>query len=351
MPDPALRPPILRSRAEEPRASTPGERSALFERLAAALLAQGDVREVLRAQLEGALETSDRMAEKVIEESRTTYASATRLSELVDESSQRAGAVFERVLSAIESADMIERQGLEERARALAVASQNSRKTVVEQKRLEAIGDTAHGIGMRIRIVAMNTTIEATRSAGATGATINVLAREIAELAVEVQRLGLELSHSLHSMGIHLNRDLVEGIQAEAVALEGVRKTLAAQVQELRASYQELDVFQKAVWREVTTAAKEISAVASALGSLQYQDVVRQRLAQVVGVLVTLAERDEVLKRALRGEQPLPDDWRPLAAEELSGAYVMGAQRAAHAKELGASAPGAPAALPDIDLF
>lgn len=324
------------------RAST----ATLFERLVSAFTAAGEIRDVLRAQLEGVVETSDRMAAKVIEEAQVTSGAASRLSQFMKESALRAETIFARVRNAIATSDATSRQVLDDRAVRLAATSDSAQKTVLEHKRLERLGESAHGLGMRIRIVAMNTSIEALHSGGKTGTTVGVLAHEIAALAVEVQTLGLELSHSSHELGLHLHRDLVEGLQAEVVALYEARNVIGTQVAQLRHAYAELADFQTAVWAKVELAAEQIVTVASALGGLQYQDVLRQRLVHVVGVLLKLAERDEALKQALSGARSLPDDWKPIGLDELAKDYVMGAQRIAHAQ-------GAPvtADLPEIELF
>lgn len=323
----------------------------LSERLISALGTQAEVREVLRAQLEGVLETSDQMAQKVIEESQVTSGAATSLSRFMVQSAQRAASIFLQVRGAISASDDTSRRVLEERAARLEVTGKSAQNTVSEHKRLERLGDAAHALGMRIRIVAMNTSIEALRSVGQTGATIGVLAHEIAALAVEVQGLGLELSHSSHTLGLHLHRDLVEGVKTEVVALDDARRVIALQMGQLRTAYAELADFQTAVWAEVELAAARIASVASAMGGLQYQDVMRQRLVQVVGVLVRLAERDAVLRRALHGAEPLPDDWRPLGLDDLSKDYVMRAQRTAHAQKTELDAPELAAELPEIELF
>jgi hypothetical protein len=335
-----------------PRPGDSEELTHLFDSLLDAYVAQGEVRGVLRAQLEGALETSDKMAERLIEESHSTYASAAALAQFMERSTVQAERVFTRVNGAITSADNVEKLVLEERERKLEEAGHNTLKTLREQHKLEKIGEKAHGLGQRIRIVAMNTTIEATRSAGKTGTAIGVLAREIAGLAVEVQRLGLELKDGVESMAFLLNRDLVEGVQTEVKALASVRRTLAEQVRELREAYGELDAFRTNVWAEVGEATRKICDVASAMGGVQYQDVLRQRLVQVVRVLITLAERDEVLKSALHGKGPLPDDWRPVGLEEVAADYVMASQRDAHGTAAGAHGrPAEAAPLPEIELF
>jgi hypothetical protein len=333
-------------------ASARQELTELFDRLLDAYVAHGEVRTVLRAQLEGALDTSDKMAERLIEEAKSTYASAANLASFMEGTGERAERSFARMHAAIASADTVESLVLEERARRLFETGENSRKTLGQQARLEALGEKAQGLGMRIRIVAMNTSIEATRSGGNAGTTIGVLAREIAGLAVEVQRLGIELKDAVQTMSFMLNRDLVEGVQSEVLALSDVRRTLASQVRELQTSCEQLDSFRRDVWDEVRGATKKICDVASGMSGIQYQDVLRQRLVQVVGVLIKLAARDEVLRQALRGEGSLPDDWRPMDLGDLAQEYVMSAQRDAHGRAAG-QAESAPEAseLPEIELF
>lgn len=317
-----------------------------------AYLAQLDIHGVLRAQVEGALETSHQLASTVISEAQATHQVANSLVHSMEEASQAALNVLSRVGQAIDSADVLEKEVLEERMRRLEQASVSSRHMVSEQRRLERLGGKAHDLGIRIRIVAMNTSIEAMRAASSTNSAIGVLAREIGNLAIEVQKLGLELSDSVQTLSQHLHRELVEGMAKEAQAIEDVRTRLAEQVAALRVSHDELRQFRESALRQVADTGRQVTTHAyNTLGGVQNQDILRQRLEQVVTVLVRMSEHDLALRQALRGEAALPPEWRPLSPSDLGRDYVMDAQRNAHREAQGQTGGDGDGALPTIELF
>lgn len=329
---------VLVSTLSEPGVDAPTAGS-VAPRLSAlvhdAYLAQALVRQVLKAQIQGAIDTSNELATTVIHEAQETHASARQLIEFVGVASSAAAKVLARVTAAIDSADVLEHDVLEQQSRRLEQASARSRKLAHEQRLLERIGEKAHDLGMRIRIVAMNTNIQSFRSGTSTNAgAIGALAREIGALAIEVQKLGLDLRNSLGDLSRAIDREMVEGIAREAEAIEEVRTRLAAQVSGLRESHDQLAKFQSSVLKQVEESGHSVSKHAyNTLGGIQSQDILRQRLEQVMQVLALMAERDEVLQAALLGRAPLPEDWKPLSADELHGQYVMQAQRTAHVNQ------------------
>lgn len=308
-----------------------GHPRRLSHRLADAYLAQATVRALLQAQLQGALDTSDEFAATVVKNAQAANLSATKLGEYMTPASREAEQVLACVRAAIDSADVLERQVLDKRARSLRDASGTSQRIMEEQEHLEGIGDKARELGMRIRIVAMNTTIEAAHMSGSAGAAVAVLAREIGLLATDVQRLGADLGEAIQTLSDHLNRDVVQSVAQEAHALDDVRKQLAAQVVALNASYAQLDDFRAGVTKNVELATRRVSLYAhNAIGSVQYQDLLRQRLEQINNALTALSNNDEPLLDTLQNGTPLSGDWEPIRSEHLQGDYVMSDQRDTH---------------------
>jgi methyl-accepting chemotaxis protein len=294
--------------------------------------AHAEVHAVLDAQVQGAIDTANSLVDAVVREANKTHHAAAGLVDFMTVANEQAEQAFAKVKEAIELTNQ-ERFELEEHAGRLAKASSATRRMLREQKRLESIGESAHNLGMRIRIVAMNTTIQATQGGlGSGGGTIAVLAREISNLAGEVQKVGLELKEAVHTLAIHLDRDVVNGVSEEAAATARISQTLAGHVQSLREAYSNLASFRQDVWSQVVTSSRQVSQHAcDTLGGLQYQDIARQRLEQISVVLARIIMSDSALSAALLGEAPLPPDWRPVHAQELLVSYVMEAQRRAHA--------------------
>jgi methyl-accepting chemotaxis protein len=311
--------------------------------------AHAEVHAVLDAQVKGAIETANSLVDAVVREANKTHLAAVGLVDFMAVANQQAEQAFASVKEAIELTNQ-ERYELEEHAGMLAKASSATRRMLLEQKRLESIGENAHNLGMRIRIVAMNTTIQATQGGlGAGGGTIAVLAREISNLASEVQKVGLELKEAVHTLAIHLDRDVVNGVSEEAAATARISQTLARHVQSLRDAYGNLASFRENVWSQVISSSRQVSQHAcDTLGGLQYQDIARQRLEQISLVLARIIMSDGALSAALLGEAPLPPEWSPVHAQELLVSYVMESQRRAHASMEAASTHDEG---PSIELF
>jgi methyl-accepting chemotaxis protein len=306
------------------------ELGALQRALADGHMAHAEVHAVLEAQVNGAIKTVNTLVEAVEREANQGHLAAVDLAAFMSDVSSLVDADFARVQGAIENTH----HGciaLEQHAQNLRDAVSSTRKMLAEQRRLEAIGDRAQNLGMRIRIVAMNTTIQASQGASGGSATIAVLAREITSLAGDVQKLGLELKEAVHTMSVHLDRDVVNGVTQEAAATVEIGSTLAGHVQALREAYGALRGFRENLWVKVTTAGKQVSQHAcSTMAALQYQDIARQRLEQVAQVLSQLIASERVLTSALVGRAPLPPQWKPVQARQLSEGYVMHSQRRAH---------------------
>jgi methyl-accepting chemotaxis protein len=308
----------------------PGAFRELQHALLGSHAAHAEVHAVLDAQVKGAIDTANSLVDAVVREANKTHIAAVDLVGYMSEASKLADDAFARVHAAIEDTNH-ERVNLEHHAQLLRDATSTTRKMLEEQKRLESIGEHAHNLGMRIRIVAMNTTIQATQGASSGGGTIAVLAREISNLASEVQKLGLELKETVHTLSVHLDRDVVHGVSQEATATADISATLANHVQSLRDAYANLQGFRDNVWSQVTAASRQVSQHAcDTLGGLQYQDIARQRLEQVSQVLARIISSDSALTAALLGEAPLPHDWEPVHARKLLEGYVMDSQRRAH---------------------
>jgi len=322
------------ARALELATGDPRVLAELQRALVGSHAAHAEVHAVLDAQVKGAIDTANSLVDAVVREANKTHHAAVDLVSYMGEASAAADEAFARVHEAIEQANQ-ERFLLEHHANVLTEATKTTRKMLEEQKRLETIGEHAHNLGMRIRIVAMNTTIQATQGASNGGGTIAVLAREISNLASEVQKLGLELKQAVHTLSVHLDRDVVNGVAEEAQATAQISQTLAGHVQSLRDAYTHLTQFRETVWGRVIGASRDVSQHAcDTLGGLQYQDIARQRLEQVSQVLARIIMCDATLTAALLGEAPLPGDWKPVHARELLEQYVMASQRQVHSNSM-----------------
>jgi len=303
-------------------------------RLMAALIASHEANErlhqILAAQVDGAIKTINLLVSAIATPANQTQAAATALNLYMEEASSTAGMGFERVHTAIVRTGQ-EQQLLMAQATRLQDATQTARSTLDEQRQLDAVGDKAHSLGRRIRMVALNTTIQAVRAGGQDTETIKVLASEISGLAIDVQNLGMQLKQGIETLSTRVENDVVNGVAKEALATAKVSQTLAQHVHDLNAAYQELKNFRETVWIEVMKSTQTVSSNAcETLGGLQHQDIARQRMEHIAQTLEKIVASDKQLSQALHGGPALPPNWMPVQPQELQSSYVMADQRVAH---------------------
>lgn len=333
---------------ETPEAAKPG--ASLDSELVAALVqshaANAKLHKILSAHVAGTLNTIHLLVTEVIASTSKTTKSAEALQSYMGEAATKADATFDRLRDVIERTRQDQHQ-LVTQAAHLQDATTVARSMMEDQRELENLGDKASSLGRRIRMVAMNTTIQAMRAGGDDSDTIKVLAAEISSLAGDVQRLGEQLKNSLESLSQRVDNDVVNGVAKEAGATARMSRDMASQVRELNSAYQEIKNFRITVWSQVTASTHSVTAHAcQTTAGLQHQDIARQRLEQIADTLNRMLASDQQLSAALEGRVRLPPNWTPVQAEELRAGYVMADQRTAHEGEDAGASTG-----PAIELF
>ncbi len=155
------------------------------------------------------------------------------------------------------------------------------------QRSVEAIGD----IATTTDILALNATIEASR-AGEAGRGFGVVAAEVRELAKQTRA-------AVHSVDGGLNRfrqTIKKQLQEAGTSLGEEQQfldTLAGQLATLSSSYEQIVTCQRRILSEMDRLNTDIAgAMTSAMGDVQFQDVVRQRLECIVNGIVALQDTD-----------------------------------------------------------
>ena len=300
---------------------------------------------ILAAQVAGTLNTINTLVTEIVASSGKTQKSAEALQLYMTNSATTAESRFDRLRDAIQHTRAEQRQ-LGEQASHLECAASAARAMMEDQRELEGLGDKASTLGRRIRMVAMNTTIQAVHAGGGDAQTIKVLAAEISALAGDVTKLGEQLTNSVEALSRRVDRDVVNGVAKEAGATARMSQAMAAQVRELDAASHDIKDFRVKVWSQVIASTHSVNAHAcQTVAGLQHQDIARQRLEQVAHTLALMTAGDQQLTAALEGRAQLPADWAPVQPEALQAGYVMADQRAAHDGEEQASTG------PAIELF
>ena len=195
----------------------------------------------------------------------------------------------------------------------------------LEMERLNALVATIYDIGRQNKLVALNAAIEA--------AHVGEAGRCFAVVVEEVRRLAERSAGAAKSVenGILKAREVVERLEQEL-------KDMATYAQDISQNSHK--------------AAEDIHKnILGVLGSLQFQDIVRQRIANVLKGLSRLAERIENIMSRPDSEDTIPCEIISLDSDlkELYDDYVMSEERAAHDSVLSSEVKNDTA--PRIELF
>lgn len=177
---------------------------------------------------------------------------------------------------------------------------------IVEDTR--TLQSSVDGIGTIVattNILALNATIEASR-AGAAGKGFAVVAAEVRELANQTKLAVADIKGGLGRVQETILRQIddeaAHGRMAKELAL---LDELGGQLRAMGSGYEQMSAHQRAILTEMERLSREIAAaMGGALGEMQFQDVIRQRLESVIrGVTVLKDAGAETALRTIRAEE------------------------------------------------
>ncbi|NEV64516.1 methyl-accepting chemotaxis protein [Thiorhodococcus minor] len=207
-------------------------------------------------------------------------------------------------------------------------------------------------IAKQINLLALNAAIEAAR-AGEAGRGFAVVAGEVRALSTQTANAAADIADKISAATRSMDAELSVARQARDNREHNSHiQRIIADIGAMEERFAEGSSVLLEVIQGVEAGNEEmVTRLSEALGHIQFQDVVRQRLDQIG---IALRELDEHLQ-ALMGH--LGDDqWdgsiQPSLKDRLEGhleGYVMSSQRDAHAAVTGAEA--ASDARPQIELF
>ncbi|TCZ65002.1 methyl-accepting chemotaxis protein [Roseicella aquatilis] len=212
-----------------------------------------------------------------------------------------------------------------------------------EAERFSATLGTVTTIAAQTRLLALNATIEAAR-AGEAGKGFAVVANEVRGLADAAARAAAEVRDGLGRLRETTHRRLSDTLDAqEETALLAAAERQAQTVED---GFHHLADEGRATLAAVRATGSTIAAaVMDAMASIQFQDIVRQRLGHIGDDLGRLALHAACLVEALQ-ENHAVAHVEDVLLRPMRDAYVMQSQRHAH---VAGAYPAADA--PAIELF
>ena len=222
-------------------------------------------------------------------------------------------------------------------ARRLADAAREKQQVEIvvrEAHSLEPLVQLIKHVAGQTNLLALNAAIEAAR-AGEAGRGFAVVADEVRKLSQETEAAVGKISAGIKGVGRAIEDQFSDKLSSEVRDTERASlEEFGLQLSSLGASYEQLTVENAAVLARIGEGSRRLPGMfMDALGSIQFQDVVRQQLEQVAGALEKLDIHASILARRLSHPHEPLDGLATGFEQQLSelfAGYVMDGQRERH---------------------
>jgi len=291
---------------------------------------------VVRSQLGSVIDETERAAFAIASQLQTIDGVVTHLNGFVDASSNESDEMLAQSETRIaRNRELIGTldQYIKERIVSSETDRQNVQQVVTEAQSLGSLVQLIRSISQQTNLLALNAAIEAAR-AGDVGRGFAVVADEVRKLSGATEQAVTKIDEGIRAVSLSIAahfRDKIssEQIEAERTALQ----SFAAQLDDLGKSYQEVTDHEVHVMVQIRNSSLQLAEMfMNALASVQFQDVTRQQIEQVIDALDRLDGHASLLAQRLQQFEDPEFELKPLSQHlaQMYDNYVMSSQRDSH---------------------
>jgi methyl-accepting chemotaxis protein len=343
-------------RSEQEATDRNGKVIAAAEQVADELRGVRNFNDVVRGQLNGVVSETEKAAFDIAGRLQSIDDIISRLGRYVENTTNESARLLqtseERIARNRELIDTLESY-IRERVASSLEDRERISHVVKEARSLGALVDLIRNISGQTNLLALNAAIEAAR-AGDAGRGFAVVADEVRKLSRATDEAVGQISSGIQAVADSIEGQFEEKLSKDNAASEReALESFAVQLDDLGRSYKEVTEHGAGVMSTITESSRQLADMfMSALASVQFQDVTRQQIEQVVDALNRLDSHSTMLAERLAQLEDPTFQLQPLAAhlDQIYSNYVMDSQRTTHnTVTRGDSAGGSGG--PKVELF